>query len=195
MAVQYTGHMISVCTAWQRYCTVIGWSYCDIIRTICNNFINNINSKCKIKLKNYNRSKPEILRLLWFTIVFRLVSIIFVEYDLFNTTTFIQNCINKNFRINLTKFYINFLRQEHQIYVLYVSFNVWDSQVSSYTHFYFSFTVPLIKTIYNFNLHFISGYHKLNVFWPVAPVSCILYPISCILYPISCILYTGQWFL
>ena len=43
----------------------------------------------------------------------------------------------------LTQFYINFLRQEHQIEVFYVSFNVWDSQVSSYTPFHFSFTVPL----------------------------------------------------
>ena len=39
MAVQYTGHGISVYVAWQRYCTVIGWSSGDIIRairTICN---------------------------------------------------------------------------------------------------------------------------------------------------------------
>ena len=38
---------------------------------------------------------------------------------------------------------MNFSRQEHQIDVLYVSFNAWDSQVSSYTPFHFSFTVPL----------------------------------------------------
>ena len=37
----------------------------------------------------------------------------------------------------------HFSRQEHQIDVLYVSFNTWDSQVSSYTPFHFSFTVPL----------------------------------------------------
>ena len=48
---------------------------------------------------------------------------IFVEYDLFNNTNFIQNCIHMNFRINLTPFYINFSRQEHQIDVLYVSSN------------------------------------------------------------------------
>ena len=47
-----------------------------------------------------------------------------------------------NFCIILTQFYINFSRQEHQIDVLYVSFNVWVSQVSSYTPFHFSFTVP-----------------------------------------------------
>ena len=35
------------------------------------------------------------------------------------------------------------LRQEHQMEVLYVSFNAWDSQVSSYTPFNSSFTVPL----------------------------------------------------
>ena len=47
------------------------------------------------------------------------------------------------FGIVLTKFYINFSRQEHQIDVLYVSFKAWDSQVSAYTPFHFSFTVPL----------------------------------------------------
>ena len=47
----------------------------------------------------------------------------FVEYDLFYTTNVIQNCIYINFRINLTQFYINFSTQEHQIDVLYVSFN------------------------------------------------------------------------
>ena len=52
----------------------------------------------------------------------------------FNTTTFIQNCIYMKFRINLTQFYINFLRKEHQIDVLYVSFNVWDSQVSFFLY-------------------------------------------------------------
>ena len=50
------------------------------------------------------------------------------------------------FGIILTQFCINFSRQEHQIDVLYVSFNSWDSQVSAYTPFHFSFTVPLTKT-------------------------------------------------
>ena len=54
----------------------------------------------KMKNINYNGRKPEILRLLWDIVVFRLV--VFAEYDLFNTTTFIQNCIFMNFRINLT---------------------------------------------------------------------------------------------
>ena len=42
----------------------------------------------KSKLKNYNRSKPEILRLLG---IYRFqIGFVFVEYDLFNTTnTFI----------------------------------------------------------------------------------------------------------
>ena len=34
---------------------------------------------------------------------------------------------------NLTQFYINFSRLEHQIDVLYISFNAWYSKVSSYT--------------------------------------------------------------
>ena len=48
-------------------------------------------------------------------------------------------CTYMNFRIK-TQFYINFSRQELQIDVLYVSFNAWDSQVSS---FHFSFAVLL----------------------------------------------------
>ena len=48
------------------------------------------------------------------------------------------------FGIILTQFCINFSRQEHQIDVLYVSFKTWDSKVSAYTPFHFSFTVPLI---------------------------------------------------
>ena len=35
------------------------------------------------------------------------------------------------------QFYINFSRQEHQIDVLYVSFNPLDSRGSSYTTFHF----------------------------------------------------------
>ena len=48
------------------------------------------------------------------------ITYVFAEYDL---TTFIQNCIYMNFRIILTQYYINFTKQEHQIDVLYVSFN------------------------------------------------------------------------
>ena len=88
-------------------------------------------------------SKLEILRLLWDIVVFRLVSYLLNMICLIKRTTFIQNCIYTNFRINWTQFYINFSRKGHQINVLYVSFNAWDSQVSSYTPFHFSFTVPL----------------------------------------------------
>ena len=45
-----------------------------------------------------------------------------------------------NFRINLTQFYINISRQEHQIDVLYVSINAWDSQVLSYTLLFFLYS-------------------------------------------------------
>ena len=48
----------------------------------------------------------------------------------------------RRFGIILTQFYINFSRQEHQLELLYVSINSWDSQVSSNT-FHFSFTVSL----------------------------------------------------
>ena len=40
------------------------------------------------------------------------IGCVFVEYDLFNTKTFLQNCTYMNFRINLTQFCINFSRQE-----------------------------------------------------------------------------------
>ena len=47
------------------------------------------------------------------------------------------------FVIILTQFYVNFSRQEHQIDFLQVSLDSWNSQVSAYTPFHFSFTVPL----------------------------------------------------
>ena len=75
------------------------------------------------------------------------IGCVFVEYDLFNTTTFIQNCMYINSRKNLTQFYINFSRQKHQIDVSNVSFNACDSQVSSVTPFHFSFKVPLSLNI------------------------------------------------
>ena len=68
---------------------------------------------------------------------------VIVEYGLFNTTNLIQNQICIRFGIFLTQLYINFSWQEHQIDVLYISFNSCDSQVSVYTLFHFSFTVPL----------------------------------------------------
>ena len=103
------------------------------------------------------------------------IGCVFVEYDLFNfyITTFIQNWIYMNFRINFTQFYINFSRQEHLIDVAYVTSNAWDSQVSSYTPFHFSFTVPLIlgekihKALYIFLLCSVVAKHKedLNNIW------------------------------
>ena len=53
MTVQHAGHAISVCTMCERYCPVIGWSYCYVIRTIrikCNNFIEYIYEKWKMKI-------------------------------------------------------------------------------------------------------------------------------------------------
>ena len=43
------------------------------------------------------------------------IGCVVAEYDLFKPNISIQNCIYMNFRINLTQFYINFWRQEHQI--------------------------------------------------------------------------------
>ena len=44
------------------------------------------------------------------------IGCVFAEYDQFKPTISIQNCIFWNFCINVTQFYINFSRQEHQIY-------------------------------------------------------------------------------
>ena len=71
------------------------------------------------------------------------------------------------FRINLAQFYINFLRQEHQIDVLYVPFNAWHSQVSSWTPFHFSFIVPLTR-----NSKFQELSEKLILFIKVAYYRC-----------------------
>ena len=56
-------------------------------------------------------------------ISFFQISCILVEYDLFNTTNLIQNLTYIHFSIILTHLYINFSRQEHQIDIIYVSFN------------------------------------------------------------------------
>ena len=73
--------------------------------------------------KYFNRSKPDILRLLWDIVVFRLVAYMLNIICLILQLSFIQNYIYMNFRTNLTQCYINFSRQEHQIDVLFVSFN------------------------------------------------------------------------
>ena len=70
------------------------------------------------------------------------------------------------FFYNLTQFYINFSRQEYQIEVLYVSFNVWDSQVSFFLYSPFKvvfllssfvghpayFTFPPVRYIYDIRI-------------------------------------------
>ena len=68
--------------------------------------------------KNYNRCKSEFSKAFLGYRRFQIVCLI-VEYGLFNTT----NLIYIRFGIILTQFYINFSRQEHQIDVLYISFN------------------------------------------------------------------------
>ena len=67
------------------------------------------------------------------------IGCVIVENGLFNTTNIIRNLKYIPFGRILTQFDINFSRLEHQIDVLYVSFN----QVSSHTPFHFSYTVPL----------------------------------------------------
>ena len=71
----------------------------------------------KLFNSNNNRSKPEVLRLLWDIVAFQIWSA-FVEYDLFNITNLMYKIITyKRFGIILTQFYMNISRQEHQIVV------------------------------------------------------------------------------
>jgi len=85
--------------------------------------------KEKLLNSNNNRSKIEFLRLLLVIVVFRLVAY------LLNMI-----CLMLQILYKIVHIYVF-------IYVLYVSFNPWDSQVSSFTPFHFSLTaVPL-----NFN--------------------------------------------
>ena len=51
------------------------------------------------------------------------IACIFVEYDSFKPTIFIQNFKYIDFCINLTQFHINFSRQEYQIELSWVSIN------------------------------------------------------------------------
>ena len=48
-----------------------------------------------------------------------------------------------NRRFQICCVFVEYGLFKHQIDVLYVSFKNWDSQVSAYTPFHFSFTVPL----------------------------------------------------
>ena len=106
---------------------------------------------------------------------------VIVVYGLFNTTNFIQNVIYILFGIILTEFYINFSRQEHQIDVLYVLFKTWDSQVSAYTPFHFSFTVPLRKVATILILTYMTIYylrHNFNMISdnkPFIKLFCVKY--------------------
>ena len=93
-----------------------------------------------MKISNNNKGKLEFLSLLWDIVVFRLVEYLL---NMFNTTNFIQNLTYTRFGVILTQFYINFSIKVHQLELLHVSFNAWDSQVSAYTPFHFSFTAPL----------------------------------------------------
>jgi len=92
---------------------------------------------------NNIRSKLQFLRLLWDIVVLRLVA------HLLNMMCLILPILYKILHIYVleiifTQFYSNFSRQEHQIYV---SINSRDSQVSAYTPFHFSFTVPLMRPL------------------------------------------------
>ena len=80
------------------------------------------------------------------------IGYLIVEYGLFNTTNFIQNLIYIHFGIILTQFYINFLRQEHQI-------DVSTPEILSLYTFHFSSTVPLILDPLEIYLY-ISKYDK-----------------------------------
>ena len=69
-----------------------------------------------IENRNYKyKSKPNLQLAFSGKSSFSDWFLLFAEYDLFKPTTFIQNCIYINFRVDLTQFYTNFSRQEHQI--------------------------------------------------------------------------------
>ena len=51
------------------------------------------------------------------------IDCVFVECDLFNNTNLIQNPTHIRFGIILTRFYITFSRQEHQLELSRVSIN------------------------------------------------------------------------
>ena len=128
---------------WQPYCTAIGGSSGHLIIPIRTLRINIINYYL-FKIQNSNHKIITVANLSFsgFSRI-SLFGCVTAEYGLFNTTNLIQNLIYIRFGIILTQFYINLSRQKHPIDVLYVSFNAWDSQVSSYTPFHFSFIQSL----------------------------------------------------
>jgi len=128
-----------------------------------------------LKLKNYNRSKPEILRLLMWDIIFFKLFAYLMKMNCWNLLLLYKIVYIWIF----VKFWQRFISisQDNQIDVLYVSFNAWDSQVSSYTPFHFSFTVPLSCIIHQHNFICIQQnknrkFRKLFLFLPVSTSLC-----------------------
>jgi len=155
MAVQYTDHVIQTDIMWPAYCTAIGWSFVTQyglyrLYVIILSITSIENAKCKIK--NCDRSKPEILRLLWDIVIFRLVA-----YLLYIICLILQLLYKIGYMWIFVKTWHSFISISRletgtsDRYLLYVSINSWDSQVSSYTPFHFSFTVPLQIQLYSSN--------------------------------------------
>jgi len=76
------------------------WSNTDVKIILWMKSIENRNNKYK--------SKPKLQLAFSGISSFSDYSCLFAEYDLFKPTTFIQNCIYINFRIDLIQLYINF---------------------------------------------------------------------------------------
>ena len=99
--------------------------------------------KCKMQIKNYERSKPEIRRLLLDIIVFRLVAYL-LNMICLNILLLYKIVFIYKFSYHFDTVFYHFLETGiSDIDVWYVLFNAWDSQVSSYTPFQFSFAVSL----------------------------------------------------
>ena len=73
MAVQYYCH-VSSSVSRDQYTALRSGDVIRTIPTICDYFSNYIYKKGKCKIKKCNRSKPQILSLLWDIVVFRLVA-------------------------------------------------------------------------------------------------------------------------
>jgi len=88
----------------------------------------------KIKINNYNRSKPEILWFLWDIVVFRLVLYLLNMICLYLQLLY---KIAYEFSYKYDTVLNQFLETETSDRCLICIFNKWDSQVSSYTPFHF----------------------------------------------------------
>jgi len=116
----------------------IGWSSGDVIRTIyCNNIL-----KLLLKMPNKNL-KTTIWASLRFSGSCGIKSVAYLLNMICLNLLILYKIVYIWIFELFLQFYISFSRQKHQIDDLYVSFNAWVSQVSSYTPFDFSFTVPL----------------------------------------------------